>query len=412
MWILGILLIVGLGLGIYFSDVSLQKGRVPKFSALKKLPPSALIPLPDLKIDSFIFSPQIIYTGESAIFTVNIKNQGNATAANAVIKLKVDNVEKLGGDSTPTLEAGAADPAYLEWLVTEAAGSHAINICVDTTNAVAESNENNNCINGTINVMEGAVFTAGPLPDLRVSSITPSYVQSDGKVGLQSITVSSSGLSDSSVTAHVIAYPTNDSGTIYSALVKGQDITLSGSNPTTITNIKWTLDELKSINATRFAARVDDLNAIAESNEDNNFLEISIPKRPDWIVQQVGVSNVQPSSGQNVDITATVKNQNENGSSSSPIAVQLYIDNVPVEPANNYFSEGHPTVGFPGGATVTASFIWTAGIEGSHTTKICVNQVGPLDIQVGGNKFISESNANNNCAPGPTINAMAGGQMQ
>lgn len=415
MWIVGILLIAGLGIGIYFSDVSLQKGRVPKFFALERLPPSALIPsLPDLKMDlaSLIFQSrksqsQIIKAGDIVDVSAAMKNVGTAqvTASPVRIELKVNGALTAVIDSTSQLGPDQSVTHSFTWTA-GAAGSYSVAFCADAMNAVQELNENNNCINGTVNVIE-----AGPSQDLRVSSMTPSYVQSDGKVGLQSITVSSSGLADS-VTTHVIAYPTNDSGTIYATLVKGQDIIVSGAQPTTITNIKWTFDELKSINATKFVARVDDLNVVTESNEDNNFMEISIPKWPDWIVQQVGASNVNPVEGQSIDITAMVKNQNGNGTSSSPIVVQLYIDNFPVEPANNYFSEGHPFVGFPGGATVTASFTWTAGIEGSHTTKVCINLPGPLDIQVGGNKFISESNTDNNCAPGPTINVNAGEQAQ
>lgn len=416
MWILGILLIAGLGIGIYFSDVSLQKGRVPKFSALRRLPPSALTPLPDLKMDlsSLTFQSrksqsQIIKAGDIVDVSAAMKNVGTAqvTASPVRIELKVNGALTAVIDSTSQLEPDQSVTHSFTWTA-GAAGSYSMAFCADAMNVVQELNENNNCINGTVNVIE-----AGPSQDLRVSWMVPfSNVQWDGKVGLQQVTISSSGLSDSSVAAHVIVYPTNDSGTIYPALVKGQDITVSGTQPTTITNIKWTFDELKSINATRFAARVDDFNAIAESNEDNNFLEISIPKWPDWIVQQVGVSNIEPAEGESVDITAIVKNQSENGTSSSPIAVRLYINNMPVEPVNTYSSPYQPYEMFPGGAVVTASFTWAAAVEGSYTTKICVSLPGLLDIEddsPGNKQFNHESNTDNNCAPGPTINVMAAG---
>src|SRR6185295_11602505 len=188
------------------------------------------------------------------------------------------------------------------------AGTHTVQAFVDDVNRIAESNENNNTLSSTLTVGSGG------LPDLIVTNVTWSpTTPTVGQPVLFSATIKNQG---TAATPNGIA-----EGIAF--LVDGVKVTWSGGYTSSIppgSSVTLTADGGPSGNMWTATAGthtveafVDDVNRIAESNENNNTLSstltIASGSLPDLIVTNFTWSPTTPTVGQQVLFSATIKNQ-------------------------------------------------------------------------------------------------------
>jgi len=110
---------------------------------------------------------------------------------------------------------------------------------------------------------------------------------------------------------------------------------------------------------------------VSETDETNNEKEItfsgtSVPK-PDLIIQDITWLPRNPSAGETVTFTVTVKNQGS--ASASPFWVYYYIDGSRENPSRFFI--------IPAGGTMSETLTWEAK-PGTHTIKAIANQYNQL----------------------------------
>jgi len=103
--------------------------------------PSVYAQQPDLTVFGIGVSPASPRADEAILFYATIRNQGDATANNFYITIFVDYVQITGGPYS--FNAGETEQLYTQRF-TMSEGYHQVVWVVDSTNVVAESNENNN----------------------------------------------------------------------------------------------------------------------------------------------------------------------------------------------------------------------------------------------------------------------------
>ncbi len=102
---------------------------------------------PDLFLASFDFTPYPAISGTEVLFTTTVKNQGDAPAVASKMVIQLEGVETATLD-VPALAAGATHTASVTVEYGDA-GTYAYSVRLDSTNAVAESSEDNDRV-GTI----------------------------------------------------------------------------------------------------------------------------------------------------------------------------------------------------------------------------------------------------------------------
>lgn len=126
---------------------------------------------------------------------------------------------------------------------------------------------------------------------------------------------------------------------------------------------------------------VDSDYEISESDETNNnrseTFSWSDPPKPDLIIQDISISPTSPIVGENVTITATVKNQGD--ADASQFSLKYYVDDL-------YIGDDTLTFGLNAGNTNNETISYTASSKGNHIIKVFIDS----------NYEITESNENNN----------------
>ncbi|MFC1988566.1 CARDB domain-containing protein [Chloroflexota bacterium] len=309
---------------------------------------------PDLTIQEITWSPSDPYSGDNVTFTVAVKNQGEGKAINPLVVFHV-NSQRLDADSPGTIDSGSTSNATFTWL-TET-GSHIIELIVDPNNTITESNESNN--------KKIADFPTIS-PDLIVQSITWTPEElSVGETVTFSISIENQGraYAPASVFSYYIGSQT--SGTERTPGI--------AAGNSAIVTFAWTAE------AGPLPVRIvlDFENRATESNESNNetTATYSGTKVPDLIVQGIAWTPQEPSTGETMTLSVTIKNSGNGRADSSYMA--YYIDDTrlgsdrvdPMEP----------------GETQNRTFTWTVQ-EGSHTIRVIADS----------NRVIPESNEDNN----------------
>jgi uncharacterized protein YcfL len=196
----------------------------------------------------------------SEIVTIyaTITNQGTASASNVMESVYIDGYLWTSGGGY-SLSPGESTTRYTTWTAT--VGSHTLRWNVDPSNAISESNENNNYRETTITVQQ----PSPSLPDLTV--LTLSSDKSSYNVG-DNVIISATVKNQGNAAASNIIDDVYVDGSRWAI---GGGYSLSPSESTTRTTtwtatagthtVKWT---------------VDPGNAISESNENNNYRETTI----------------------------------------------------------------------------------------------------------------------------------------
>ncbi|MCX9085306.1 MAG: Ig-like domain-containing protein [Candidatus Methanoperedens sp.] len=305
--------------------------------------------LSDLIIQEITPSPTNPSIGDQVTFTTIIKNQGSGSSSNGRVYFYLDgSTSHLTYKDFGGLSAGASATISFTW--NALSGSHTFRGLVDKDNTIPESDETNN--DKTITCCSTS------LSDLVVQDIT--WYPTNPSIGDQVTftTIIKNQGSGSSSNNRVYFYLDGSTSHLTYKDFGG----LSAGATTTVT-FAWNVLS----GSHTFRGLVDKDNTIPESVETNNDKTITCcaTSLSDLVVQDITWSPTNPSIGETITFTTSIKNQG-NGSSGNT-RVFFYLDG----------STNHLTYkdigGISAGATTTVSFTWNV-LSGSHTFKGIVDK--------------------------------------
>jgi len=306
-------------------------------------------PTPDLTIDSITYSPVNRTATGNVTFTATISNQGSGTSGVAFLAFCVDNVWE-DTVSVTQLGANATTTKTFSYLV--GVDSHAFKLVIDASEDVTESDETNNTLEVTLPAIA---------PDLIVYSITCSPTQPlKAHKMVFNITVKNQGTRPAEL-VDVYLY-------VNEAFKLSSRLSSISADGTATAVIPW----LTSEDSVNIRIVIDEDNRIFESNESNNEMTKTVTfvnpsPEADLIIQDVTCTPANPSIGDTVTITSTIKNQ---GSGlASPSHVAYYIDDILVQTV--YINQ------INAGATATNNAAWNAA-AGAHTIKAIADYNGSI----------------------------------
>ena len=310
---------------------------------------------PDLIINNITWSPANPSQSANVTFTVSIKNQGSGNSYSSSVAYYVDDAYMTSAYVSP-LNSGATAAKTFTWTTQE--GSHTFKAVADANQEIAENDEANNTKTVSLPTLA---------PDIIVQGIT--WSPTSPLVAHQAtftVTVKNQGTSKAGE-SRVYFYIDGSYYGYHSAGELTADATVART-------FIWAV--LMGSHTIKAVADKEDY--VAESNESNNEKTVSFPlsspSPPDLIIQNIVWSPGNPSAGDNVTFTATIKNQGSGRASSSDVS--YYIDDA-------YLTSAYVSP-LDSDATATVAFIWEAQ-AGSHTIKA----VADSDRSVGEN---NESN--------------------
>ena len=305
------------------------------------------VPATDLVVTSITWVPVgEIAEGANVTFTATVKNVSeNSTTRDFNVRFEIDNAFIGRTRITGDFPAGQERQVALTW--TARVGLHEVKAIADSDQEVTESSESNN------ERIEALPEVAAP--DLIVAELasSPGAEFSDGEQIPVFATIQNTGIGDTlgdfSVRFEV------DGVFIGSQVVTG-GLTAGQSK---VASQGWIAQAgIHVLNAT-----VDETNVVGETDEDNNTLALTLPDVPatDLVVTSIiWVPAIGIIGGQDVTLTATVKNISEN-STTRDFNVRIEIDNV-------FLGQVRVTGDMPAGQERQVSLIWTAQV-GVHEVK-------------------------------------------
>ncbi len=258
--------------------------------------------LPDLIIEDIVLSPEYPSIGETATFTVTIKNQGSGKSDSSQVAYYIDDTH-LTSDYVSPIDPGNSATETFTW--TAEAGSHVIKAVADSNNEVTESNETNNIKTYSLSTLA---------PDLIIESITWSPESpSKGDTVTFSVTVKNQGNNRAS--------PSRVDFYIDGSSRGSQEVPEIDAGATATKPFTW----IAQAGSHAIKAVADGINYITESDETNNEKTVTFsPVPPDLIIETISWSPENPSKGDMVTFTVIVKNQGSGRAGSFHVA--LYID--------------------------------------------------------------------------------------
>ena len=293
----------------------------------------SIIP-PDIFIPAITWLPENPPIGDLVTFTANLTNLGGGAAGGFYIAYYVDD-EFLALSYVSGIISGDNVTSGCDWIATS--GRHTFKAVADYNFVVFESNENNN---------ERSVAVTPLMPDVSVGTVTwsPADITVGGKTTF-AIKIENRGTLN--------AGPSRVAYYIDGVIAGYNDIDLIEAGAFVTKYLPWTV----AIGAHSITIVADASDQVFELDE-NNTKVVNIPM-PDLLVTGISFSPAEAAIGDEVTVTATLKNQG--AGASVPALATFYIDAEPVESRD--FAEINPD----GSASV--SFTWTA-LAGDHDVTI------------------------------------------
>ena len=312
---------------------------------------------PDLIISSITWSPQARTENSDVTFTVTVKNQGSGTAANSLLAYYVDGVCQASVYIS-RLNPGATTTKTFSQVI--GGDTHTFKAVADAANTLTETDDTNNT----------ASVTLPPLaPDLIIRSISwsPTTPLIAHNV-IFTVTIKNQGVRQSAY-ADLDFYVENNFPFKYRLSGISAGSTATATFPWVTQNSSITI-----------RAVVDEDNYINESNESNNEMTKTVTftapsPTADLIIESITCTPVNPSIGDTVSITSTIKNNGPE--QASPSHVAYYIDDTLLNAVYVNSIEA--------GDTVTKATIWSA-TAGTHTIRAVIDC----------NNSVYETNESNN----------------
>ncbi|MDD4859625.1 MAG: CARDB domain-containing protein [Dehalococcoidales bacterium] len=282
---------------------------------------------PDLIVSDINWTPVSPVESDNVTFTVTIKNQGDGRAVYSRVAYMIDG-GFVGTAPVPALAAGASVNQTFSWIA--AAGLHTVGAIADSGGENIESNENNN---------QKTKSLAQATADLVVQSIT--WVPSRPVAGQDvtcNVTLLNQGYGICGVSSLDFLVGTSH----YSATIQA----IRGGG-TAWTVFSWVAQEGQST----LTAAADVENNIEETDETNNTLTVSMTPDnrlppPDLVVKSLVWSPEQPAAGDQVTMTAVVKNEGSSPAAGSTFNVYLAGECIFSSVIDNLDAGAYAEVGF------------------------------------------------------------------
>ncbi|MFC1961581.1 CARDB domain-containing protein [Chloroflexota bacterium] len=308
---------------------------------------------PDLIVQEISLTPTGPSKGDIISFDIVIKNRGSSNSRPSKVSFFIDDTTR-GDLDVPIINSGATATRTFTW--TAKAGTHEVKAVADTNNLVVESDETNN---------EKTLTFATLAPDLIIETISWSPEKpSKGDDVTFTVTVKNQGTGRADYS--YVAFYVNDTS------LGSDSVTPLESGESTSRTFIW-----------QTTAGIHTIKAIADSNtwleetdETNNEKDASFaPLAPDLIIENISWSPANPSVGDSVTFSITVKNEGSGRADNSRVT---------------YYLEGTgnanlTTSAIEGGATTTTSFTWSA-TAGTRSLKAVADSA----------EMVVESNEDNN----------------
>ena len=307
----------------------------------------------DLIVQSITWSPPNPSRGEAVMFSVVLKNQGNAVSRTTNMELFIDGSSR-GLQDIPAINPGGTATKTYNWVAI--VGQHAIKAAADQLNHVKESNESNN---------ERTVTFSTEAPDLTIDKIiwSPLNISKNDTVSLTA-TVKNQG-SGTADACHLAYYIDNE-------LISTLPVSSLGAGVSVNITFNWKAlsdkHELKTV--------VDYYKYVTESDENNNEnLSTLITLAPDLTVTGITWTPADAAVGDEVTFTARIKNLG--GGRSEQTKALCYV-------GNNYLvSLNIPEIA--AGEYTLLVFKWVA-TGGSH----------PVSVNIDSDNLLLETSKDNN----------------
>ncbi len=310
-------------------------------------------PLPDLIVQNITWSPTNPSVRDEITFTVTVENQGSGPSEKLGVDLHIDDVS-AGYQELDGISAGNTMEATFTWRAE--AGSHQIEVSVDSQDDVAESDELNN--------EKTVTFSTLP-PDLVIEQITwtpPEPTIGDTVTVTVKVKNQGEGMSDFAYIAYYVD----------GSRLTSDRTNMVSPNATDNQTFTWTITKREHT----IKALVDSSNMVDESDETNNEKTVILsPQLADLVIQSLDWSRNDPLAGDPVTFTVSVANNGSIRAASS--LVHLYIDNS----LRGY----QHTPPMDPGEKATQTFDWTVE-AGPHTIRAVVDN----------SNLVIESNEANN----------------
>ncbi|MCK5062907.1 MAG: VCBS repeat-containing protein, partial [Candidatus Aenigmarchaeota archaeon] len=166
--------------GTYYYNTTCSKGGYVAQEILNKN--ITIPPTPDMNLTS-ITAPNL-WSNETLIVSVNISNDGTANAQDANVSCYIDGV--MFDSYNVTINAGNYNYSNCTMAITGEGGSgHTINVSVDPSNLIFESNENNNNLSISVNITQVTTLDAYDQEDDAENKAGPGYSENDVYVDTQ-----------------------------------------------------------------------------------------------------------------------------------------------------------------------------------------------------------------------------------
>lgn len=328
--------------------------------------------LPDLTITDITTIPANPILGDNVRITYTVGNSGSNSSDSCQVAVKVNGTE-VSLDSINGLAPGAYTVIENSYSWSAISGITNLEVIVDSSNVVSESNESNNSFQSDFQIVVNIN------PDLVVSDIVWSPLEplNGETVQFQAvITNQGTGYSPSG-TIHGVVFrvdgaTVNWSDSHTTGLAPGESVTLMANGSPTGSAF-W----IATTGTHTVEAMVDDIFRISESNENNNiktedlYVDVILP---DLIVSSVDVIPESITEGESVQFSAVIKNSSVWESPYNLHRVGFYINGSLVSYSDDFYGvliNGNPV-------TVTANSSWTA-LPGNFTLTAIVDDLNSIE---------------------------------
>jgi uncharacterized repeat protein (TIGR01451 family) len=249
----------------------------------------------DLIVQSITWSPTNPSSGDSIVFNIVIKNQGNTKSKNTNVNFYIDGYTR-GTQDIAGINPGASLTKTYSWTALD--GQHELKAVVDETNNNIESDETNNVLIVT--------FATG-VADLAFQNVVWAP-QNPSKYDTVTCNVTVINQGQGRADAWYLAYFLD--GTL------GSTILGSSLEPEASVNMTFSWQTTKDEHDIRIV--LDYYNNEIETDETNNEYTLSLTTLvPDLIVSDISWSPTNPGAGDNVIFTVKIKNQGSGRAASS-----------------------------------------------------------------------------------------------
>ncbi|MBM4248117.1 MAG: hypothetical protein FJ149_01505 [Euryarchaeota archaeon] len=321
----------------------------------------------DLSLEDLSISPAGPRKGDAVAFTVSVRNRGSLRCGSANLTLSVGGTE---ADRLPlmTIAAGGVMNATLGWSTSGLIpGVYDYELRVLAGPPDHDTRPENNLLKGSV-----TVAAPSPSPDLRVSEIRlPAQPPRAGDLLTVGVVVENAGDLDASASTVMVTLESSADMTLWFSEAPVAVPPVAAGRTATV-NV--------SGDTARFApgiytleATVDYGNAVAESNETNNRLAVSLTiLGPEVRLAKLSVGEIsfagERVEGRKVDIVVPIANTGN--ATALDVVVSFIIDGKTAATRN--------LDQIPAGTSRNATLTWTFP-SGDHTVKVLVSSAGIQD---------------------------------